>query len=154
MHDVICQRSWSSERGSFVATMEGDALDASLLRMHELGFVSASDPRFVGTVHAIERELRQGDFIYRYSEKDDFGVPENAFLVCTFWYINALAAMGRRDEARALFGNMLACRNRHGLLAEDIDPRTREQWGNFVQTYSMVGVIASATRLSDPWDQA
>ena len=79
---------------------------------------------------------------------------ENAFIVCTFWYINALAALGRRDEARALFENLLACRNRHGLLAEHIDPRTREQWGNFVQTYSMVGIIGSAIRLSIRWDQA
>ena len=92
--------------------------------------------------------------MFRYVEADDFGPPENAFLVCTFWYINALAALGRRDEARALFENVLACRNRHGLLAEHIDPRTREQWGNFVQTYSMVGLIASAVRLSVRWDQA
>ena len=92
--------------------------------------------------------------MYRYVEKDDFGTPENAFLVCTFWYIDALAAIGRRDEARALFENVLACRNRLGLLAEDIDPVTREQWGNFVQTYSMVGLISSSMRLSIPWDQA
>ena len=87
-------------------------------------------------------------------EKDDFGEPENAFLVCTFWYVNALAALDRRDEARALFEKLLACRNRHGLLAEHIDPRTGEQWGNFVQTYSMVGLINAAIRLSLRWDQA
>lgn len=154
IHQVICQRSWNPVLGTFVATMEGDTLDASLLRLNETGFLPANDPRFVATVRAIERELRHGDFIFRYAEKDDFGLPENAFLVCTFWYINALAALGRRDEARALFEGVLACRNRHGLLAEDIDPRTREQWGNFVQTYSMVGVIDSAIRLSVPWDQA
>ncbi len=134
--------------------MDGDTLDASLLRLHEVGFLAADDPRFIGTVNAIEQELRHGDFIYRYSEPDDFGVPENAFLACTFWYINALAAVGRRDEARALFENILASRGRHGLLAEDIDTRTREQWGNFVQTYSMVGIIDSAARLSISWDQA
>jgi len=77
-----------------------------------------------------------------------------AFLVCTFWYIDALAATGRREKARELFGKMLACRNRHGLLSEDIDPRTRELWGNFPQTYSMVGLINSGMRLSIPWDQA
>src|SRR5437879_4891447 len=97
---------------------------------------------------------RRGDFIFRYVEADEFGKPDNAFLVCTFWYINALAALGRREEARGLFENVLACRNRHGLLAEHIDPRTREQWGNFVQTYSMVGLIGSAIRLSVRWDQA
>lgn len=72
----------------------------------------------------------------------------------TFWYIDALVGLGRREEARALFESMLACRNRHGLLAEHIDPRTREQWGNFPQTYSMVGLIVSATRLSIPWYRA
>ena len=154
IHDAICTQAWNPERGTFVATAGGDTVDASLLRLNEVGFLAADDPRFIGTVHAVERELRHGDFVFRYREKDDFGEPENAFLVCTFWYINALAAIGRRDEARELFEGMLACRNKHGLLAEHIDPRTREQWGNFVQTYSMVGLIGSAIRLSIRWDQA
>jgi GH15 family glucan-1,4-alpha-glucosidase len=154
IHQVICERAWSAGRGSFTATLGGDSLDASLLRLNELGFLPDDDPRIAGTVRAIGRELRRGDFIFRYVEADDFGPPENAFLVCTFWYINALCALGQRDEARALFENVLACRNRHGLLAEHIDPRTREQWGNFVQTYSMVGLIGAAIRLSVRWDQA
>ncbi|MDB4915378.1 MAG: glycoside hydrolase 15-related protein [Gemmatimonadetes bacterium] len=154
LHDVICERSWNAERQSFVAAMDGDTLDASLLRLHEVGFLAADDPRFISTVGAIEAELRHGNFIYRYSERDDFGFPENAFLACTFWYINALAALGRRDEARVLFENILASRGRHGLLSEDIDTVTGEQWGNFVQTYSMVGIIDSAARLSLSWDQA
>jgi hypothetical protein len=78
---------------------------------------------------AVEKDLRRGDFIFRYVEKDDFGEPENAFLVCTFWYVNALAALDRRDEARALFEKLLACRNRHGLLAEHIDPRSWRTMG-------------------------
>ena len=154
IHETVCRRSWNAKRGAFVGVMDGDALDASLLQLHDLGFLAADDPRFAATVRAIEQELRQGDFVFRYVEADDFGTPRNAFLVCTFWYINALASLGRREEARALFENLLACRNRHGLLAEHIDPRTREQWGNFVQTYSMVGIISSAVRLSIRWDQA
>ena len=154
IHAVISRRSWNAELNSFVATMDGSTLDASLLRLHEVGFVRPDDPRFVGTVRAIERELRRGRMIFRYTEPDDFGTPTNAFVVCTFWYINALAAIGERDEARALFEHLLTCRNRHGLLAEDIDPETCEQWGNFVQTYSMVGIIDSASRLSASWDQA
>ena len=75
-------------------------------------------------------------------------------MVCSFWFVDALAALDRREEARALFENLLGCRNRHGLLAEHVDPVTRELWGNFPQTYSMVGMINSATRLSLPWDQA
>ena len=154
IHQVICERCWNPTLGSFVATMDGNTLDASLLRLHEVGFLAADDPRFIATVRAIGRELRRHDYVFRYVEKDDFGEPENAFLVCTFWFINALAAIGERDEARSLFETLLACRNRHGLLAEHIDPRTREQWGNFVQTYSMVGLIDAASRLSIRWDQA
>jgi len=90
----------------------------------------------------------------RYTERDDFAEPENAFLVCTFWYVNALAAIGRRTEARSLFERLLASRTMHGLLAEHVDLRTGELWGNFPQTHSMVGLITSAIRLSLPWDEA
>ena len=148
IHATICRRSWSAEIGAFTAAMEGDTLDASLLLMRALEFLPANDPRFVSTVRVIGRDLRRADFIYRYMETDDFGRPENAFLVCTFWYIDALASIGERDEARTMFERVLACRNDHGLLAEDIDPETRELWGNFVQTYSMAGIIDSATLLS------
>ena len=150
IHDVITLRSWNAKLNAFTATMEGDSLDASLLLMPRLGFLEADDPRFVGTVAAIESQLKHGDFVYRYVERDDFGYPENAFLVCTFWYIEALAAMGgaRREEARALFERVLSARNRHGLLAEDLDPRTLEQWGNFPQTYCMAGIIDCAAALN------
>ena len=145
---------WSEARRCYVATAEGTELDASLLLLADLGFVDGDDPRFVATVAAVERELQRGDFMFRYIVRDDFGHPENAFVVCTFWHVNALAQAGRREEARALFERLLAARNRHGLYAEHLDPATGEHWGNFVQTYSMVGLIASAIRLSLPWDEA
>lgn len=154
IHATISRRAWSDKRKTFVSTFEGDAMDASLLLLAEVNFLDADDPRFAATVSAVEKDLRRGDFIFRYVEKDDFGEPENAFIVCTFWYINALAALERRDEARELFEKLLACRNAHGLLAEHIDPATREQWGNFAQTYSMVGLINAAIRLSIRWEQA
>jgi GH15 family glucan-1,4-alpha-glucosidase len=154
IHAVICARAWNPARASFSATFDGDTLDASLLLLADLGFLTAEDPRFASTVAAVERELKRGDFVYRYTEPDDFGVPANAFIVCTFWYIDAITRLGRRDEARALFETMLARRNRLGLLSEHIDPATGELWGNFPQTYSMVGMIKSATRLSVPWHQA
>ena len=154
IHAVICAQAWNAQRNAFVSTFGGNAMDASLLLLAELDFVAADDPRFAGTVVAVEQDLKRGDTIFRYVEKDDFGEPENAFLVCTFWYVNALAAIGRRDEARALFERLLALRNRHGLLAEHIDTQSGELWGNFVQTYSMVGLINSAIRLSIRWDQA
>ena len=154
LHAEILERAWNPKLGTFVATFGGDQLDASLLRLNELFFVDDNDPRFVATVRAIGRELKRGGFVFRYIMPDDFGAPENAFLVCTFWYVNALHAIGDRDDARKTFEELLACRNRHGLLAEHIDPKSREQWGNFVQTYSMVGLISSAIRLSQRWDQA
>ncbi len=154
MHRTICERAWSPRRNSFVAKFDGQSLDASLLLLNELGFLAADDPRFAKTVDAVAKELLVDNFMFRYAEPDDFGVPANAFIVCTFWYIYALAALGRAPEARELFEKMLGCRNPHGLLAEHIDTRTHEQWGNFAQTYSMVGLINSAIRLSMRWDQA
>lgn len=154
IYTTIYQRAWNEERQCFVASFDGDSMDASLLLLHDVGFLSADDPCFASTVAAIEKELKRGDYVYRYVEADDFGEPENAFLVCTFWYIHALAALGRMNEARYLFENLLKKRNRLGLLAEHIDPRSGEQWGNFVQTYSMVGLINSAIRLSKRWDSA
>jgi len=154
IHTVICKRAWNEKKQTFVAAFEGEALDASVLLLHDIGFLAADDPRFSKTVAAVERELKHGDYVYRYIEADDFGEPENAFVVCTFWYIYALSAIGRVEEARSLFENLIARRNRHGLLAEHINPRTGEQWGNFVQTYSMVGLINSAIRLSRRWDSA
>ena len=120
----------------------------------KLGFLSPEDPRFQGTLRAVEEELRRGPYVFRYAGADDFGVPETAFNMCTFWYIDALAAVGRRDEARELFCNMLERRNSLGLLSEDLDPATGELWGNFPQTYSMVGIISGATRLSRSWEEA
>ena len=154
MYTEIYRRAWNEQKQAFTASFEGDSMDASLLLLHDVGFLSADDPCFASTVAAIEKELKRGDYIYRYVEADDFGEPENAFIVCTFWYIHALAALGRLEEARELFENLLKKRNRLGLLAEHIDPRTGEQWGNFVQTYSMVGLINSAIRLSKRWDSA
>ncbi len=100
----------------------------------------------------LERHLCDGPFMRRYEEADDFGTPETAFNVCAFWRIDALARIGRGAEAREVFEAMLACRNGLGLLSEDVAPASRELWGNFPQTYSMVGIINGAMRLSRPWD--
>lgn len=150
----ILSRAWNAELGSFAASFGGDGIDASLLLMPELGFLKADDPRFLATLKQIEQRLKQGRHVFRYAAPDDFGQPESAFNVCTFWYIDALVRVGRRAEARELFEHMLTCRNPMGLLSEDIDPKTEELWGNIPQTYSMVGLINSAMRLSKPWEQA
>jgi GH15 family glucan-1,4-alpha-glucosidase len=150
----ILDRAWSEADGSFVASFDGKGVDASLLLLHEFGFVTADDPRFAGTVAVIERELRRGPYLLRYAAPDDFGAPSTAFSICTFWYVGALAALGRHEEARELFENMLRRRNHAGLLSEDLEPVTGELWGNFPQTYSMVGLINAAMRLSKRWEDA
>ena len=150
----ILAAAWSERRESFTASFGGEDLDASVLILPDIGFIEPRDPRFLKTLAAIEGELKQGPYVFRYAGADDFGHPETAFNICTFWYINALASVGRCEEARELFGNMLAQRNPLGLLSEDLDVKTGELWGNFPQTYSMVGIIMAATRLSRTWEEA
>ncbi len=151
---AILENAWSAKLGSFVAEFGGETMDASLLLLHEVGFMAPGDPRFIATVDRIAHELKRNGYLLRYATKDDFGLPDTAFSICSFWYIDALAAIGRKDEARQMFENLLACRNHVGLLSEDIDPNNRELWGNFPQTYSMVGLIVSAMRLSKSWEEA
>jgi GH15 family glucan-1,4-alpha-glucosidase len=154
MRDRIIEASWNSELGTFTEAWDSQSLDASVLLLAELDFVASDDPKFVATVDYLGRLLRRGDYLFRYVERDDFGSPENAFNICTFWYINALASIGRKEEARALFENMLSRCNHLGILSEDLDPKTGELWGNYPQTYSMVGIINAAMRLSCSWEEA
>jgi len=154
LREHILERAWNPARGIFTSSYGGEDLDATALLLPELGVVDPLDPRFLATLEAIERELKDGDLLYRYRHHDDFGKPATAFTICAFWYVNALAAVGRRDEARALFERLLARRTRLGLLSEDIDPATGEWWGNYPQTYSLVGIINSALRLSRSWEDA
>ncbi len=151
IRDRILERSWNPALNSLVESFDGDQLDASLLVLHEIGFILPSDPRFVATLGAIERQLLRGRRVFRYVASDDFGAPTTGFTVCAFWYIDALIAVGRREEAREHFEDLVAHRNHLGLLSEDIDPVSGELWGNYPQTYSMVGLILSAMRLSKSW---
>jgi len=152
VHDKITSLAWNEQRQAFAESFGGSDLDASVLLMAEVGFLPPQDPRFVRTVEALETSLCDGPFMRRYEAEDDFGRPETAFNVCAFWRVDALARIGRIDEARAHFEALLACRNAVGLLSEDIAPASGEMWGNFPQTYSMVGIINGAVRLSRPWD--
>ncbi|MGO4222583.1 glycoside hydrolase family 15 protein [Lysobacter sp. TAF61] len=154
MHARITEHAYNSELGHFVEALDGNRLDASLLLLADLGFVKADDPRFVRTVEAIGKGLRRGDALFRYVAPDDFGSPETSFTICTFWYIDALASIGRHEEARTLFERILARRNPLGLLSEDLEFGDGEAWGNFPQTYSHVGLINAAMRLSRPWQDA
>ncbi|SIP88679.1 Glucoamylase (glucan-1,4-alpha-glucosidase), GH15 family [Paracoccus thiocyanatus] len=153
IHEGIHRRAWNEARQSFVATFEGEDLDASLLLMAQTGFVAPNDPRFLSTVAACEAELRFGNHVYRYRRPDDFGPPETAFTACTFWLIDALVRTGRREEARHIFDDILSRRNHLGLLSEGVHVESGELWGNFPQTYSMVGLINSAIALSRSWEE-
>ncbi len=150
----ILEETWNPDRGAFVDSFGGRNLDASVLLMAEVGFLPLDDPRFVSTVEVLERTLADGPHMRRYEAPDDFGQPETAFNICTFWRIDALSRMGRKEEAREIFEAILACRNHVGLLSEDIHVETGELWGNVPQTYSMVGIINGAVRLSAPWESA
>ena len=139
------------DEGRFGASFGGRELDASLLQLTDIGFLDPMDPRQVATFDAIERDLKKGPYLFRYVEPDDFGEPETAFNFCTFWFIEALHQNGRTDEAREIFEAMLSRRTHAGLLSEDIAVETDELWGNYPQTYSLVGVINCAVLLSRSW---
>lgn len=151
IRQLILQRAWNERRGAFVESLDGIHLDASVLLMAEVGFLSAKDLRFVRTVDTLMANLCDGPFMRRYEAPDDFGRPEVAFNVCSFWLVDALARIGRPAQAREAFEALLASRNSVGLLSEDTAPATGELWGNFPQTYSMVGIVNGALRLSAPW---
>ena len=148
----ILENAWSDKRQSFVESFGGETLDASVLLMGEVNFLPSSDERFKLTVDALSKSLGRGPFMLRYEEADDFGVPEVGFNVCAFWRVDALAKIGRKEEARELFDDLLTARNSLGLMSEDSSFDTREGWGNFPQTYSMVGIINGAMRLSRAWE--
>jgi GH15 family glucan-1,4-alpha-glucosidase len=150
----ILTRAWSEKRGAFTGAFDHSELDASVLLLAEFGLVTPDDPRFVKTCDAIGGELMRNGMILRYAAEDDFGLPESSFLACQFWYIDALASIGRTDQARELFTELLSHRNTFGMLSEDLHPATGELWGNIPQTYSMAGLINSAITLSRRWEDA
>ena len=151
MRTRIEEAAWRPDTQRMSATFGGDDLDASLLQLLDLRFLAPDDPRFKSTLEAVEGGLRRGSHMLRYATEDDFGLPHTAFNVCTFWLIEALHFTGRDADARELFEEMLSRCTPAGLLSEDIDPVTGELWGNYPQTYSLVGVINCAVLLSKPW---
>ncbi len=150
----ILDGAWDEKRGVITGALGHSDLDASVLLLAELGLLAPNDKRFSRSCDAIGRELMRNNRIMRYTAEDDFGAPETAFLVCNFWYMDALATLGRRGQARDMFTDILDRRNAFGLLSEDIHPVTGELWGNFPQTYSMAGIINTAMRLSAGWEDA
>ena len=154
IHARIEKEAFVEDEGRFAASYGNRELDASLLQLTDLGFLAPSDPRQVRTFEAIERDLKKGPYLFRYVEADDFGEPETAFNFCTFWFIEALHLNGRDAEAREIFEEMLSRRTHAGLLSEDLSLSDKELWGNYPQTYSLVGIINCAVLLSRSWTDA
>lgn len=151
IHGEICDKGFDKARNTFRAAYDGDDLDASLLLVAQTGFVKPDDPRFVGTVEAIERELLVDGFVLRYRThevNDGLRPGEGAFLACSFWLADAYISIGRREDAKALFKRLLAIRNDLGLLAEEYEPIAKRQQGNFPQAFSHVALINTAFNLT------
>ena len=152
IHAEVCEKGFDKERNCFVQSYGGKGLDASLLRIPVVGFLPPDDPRVIGTVEAIQRELVIDGMVQRYltAEAND-GLPpgEGSFVACTFWLADALIAIGRRDEGKELFERLLAIGNDVGLFAEEYDPRAKRQLGNFPQAFSHVGILHTARNLLD-----
>ncbi|MCM3659767.1 glycoside hydrolase family 15 protein [Georgenia satyanarayanai] len=153
IHADVCERGYDPERNTFTQFYGSRGLDAALLLIPQVGFLPWDDPRVVGTVDAVQRELVEDGFVMRYRPGSDGGVDglpgiEGAFLACSFWLADALNGIGRRQEAEALFERLLQLRNDVGLLSEEYDPRYERQVGNTPQAFSHVGLVNTARHLS------
>jgi GH15 family glucan-1,4-alpha-glucosidase len=154
IHAQVCQEAYDPKRRTFTQYYGSEELDASVLLIPAMGFLPPSDERVVGTVEAVQRWLTRDGFVDRYTTAGGTGsvdgLPgvEGAFLPCSFWLVDALAMIGRREEARALFERLLALRNDLGLLSEEYDPIGKRQLGNFPQAFTHLALVGSALRLS------
>lgn len=159
IHEQVCEQGFDPQRNCFRSAYGKTTLDASLLLLAQVGFVAPTDPRYVGTVEAIERDLLVDGFVRRYdteSTNDGLEPGEGVFLACSFWLADAYIAIGRRADATALFDRLLALRNDLGLLAEEYDTERRLQIGNYPQAFSHVALINTAfnlTRATHPAEQ-
>ncbi|WP_232828071.1 glycoside hydrolase family 15 protein [Kribbella monticola] len=152
IHRQVCEEAYDSKRNTFTQAYGSKALDAAVLLIPQVGFLPAKDPRVVGTVEAIQRELTVDGFVRRYlTEHVDDGLQddEGAFLICSFWLADSLAMIGRIGEARRLYEKLVALRNDVGLLAEEYDPASKRMLGNFPQAFSHLGLVNTAFHLNE-----
>lgn len=151
IREEITERAWNQELGAFVATYGGGDLDASLLQMATLHLLPAEDPRLRGTVDAIWKGLSRDGWLFRYRLDDGFGQPTVAFIICTFWLVEALASTGRVNEAKAVMDRIHSAFSPLGLLSEDYETSSMRMWGNFPQAYSHAGLILAGFAASPRW---
>jgi len=151
IRDDILETGWSEERGAFTITYWNDALDASVLLMPLVGFLPADHPKMERTIDAIVDDLGVGPLLYRYHPEEVYSDPiesgDSAFTTCSFWLVACLARLGRVDEATELFETLLDYSTHLGLFAEELDPDTGAQMGNFPQAYAHMGLINAAVEL-------
>jgi alpha,alpha-trehalase len=149
IHETVCERGYSEDRGSFVQTFDGeDHLDAATLLIPIVGFLPGDDERVLGTIDAIQSELTTDNgLVYRYRRDDGLEGEEGAFVLCSFWLVDALALAGRLEEAESLFERVVEFANPLGLFAEEVEPGTENHLGNFPQAFSHIGLINSALYL-------
>jgi GH15 family glucan-1,4-alpha-glucosidase len=150
IHNDVCTNGYDADRNTFTQSYGSEALDAAVLLLPRVGFLPWTDRRFIGTVEAVQAELCRDGFLLRYdNDKSDDGLDgeEGVFLACSFWLADALAGIGRKDEATALFERLLSLRNDVGLLSEEYDTVNGRQLGNTPQAFSVVGLINTARQL-------
>jgi GH15 family glucan-1,4-alpha-glucosidase len=148
IHDSILRHGWSDAAGAFTISYESQALDASLLVLPLVGFLPPTDPRIRATVEQIKQHLGRDELIYRYRTGDHLPGDEGAFLLCSFWMVDALTMIGEVDEARRRFEKLLGRASAHGLLSEEIDPASGTALGNYPQAFSHIGLINCAINLT------
>jgi len=153
IREQILTHAFDASRGTLVANYGGLELDSALLQAVTLRLLPPDDPRILATIDHVMADLTSDGLLRRYRVDDGFGVPGVAFLICSFWLVQALATVGRIGEARELLDRLRALQSPLGLLSEDADPRTSILSGNFPQAYSHVGMIHAAFAASPSWDE-
>jgi GH15 family glucan-1,4-alpha-glucosidase len=150
VYEELFTRGFNAQRNTFVQHYDTDEVDASLLVLPQTGFIAGDDPKMLGTIEAIEKDLMREGLLLRYrTETDVDGLPggEHPFLACSFWLVSAYAAAGRLDDAHALFDRLVGLVNDVGLLSEEYDPRNKRMVGNFPQAFSHLTLVQAAFRL-------
>lgn len=147
------EKCYDPERGVYTQAAGSPHLDASNLQLITMKYLDPNSERTRRHLAAIEKELATPEgLVYRYKNEDDFGRPEVTFFICAFWYVEALATVGRVDDATRVFEHLLTYSNHLGLFSEDVSSQDGSQWGNFPQTYPHIGLINAASRIVSKLD--